>query len=270
MNEKPAQLAPFIPLPKDLTSYDVVKTFAVIIMVIDHIGFYFFPDDLWWRAIGRIGFPVWFFLVGHASGRDLPPKLIWCVIILTLANFFAGMPVFALNALVTIALIRVLIDPVMDFALKSEKHLWLMSAGLLVLTVPTSMVADYGTMALITAMFGYLVRHKERVNDDALIMRFMIFALVTFVVLQQLIFGFSTQQFIFVAVGTAAVRMWLYYFKAETYPKLTTLATPPGKLFMRFCGSRTLEIYVVHLLAFKVLALMWMTRDMQFLQWSWY
>ena len=63
-------------LPKDLTSHDLLKAFAVIIMVIDHAGYYFFPDQEWWRAIGRIGFPIWFFLVGHARGRVISRKLI--------------------------------------------------------------------------------------------------------------------------------------------------------------------------------------------------
>lgn len=61
-------------LPREVTSYDLLKCAAVIIMVIDHVGFYFYPENLWFRAVGRIGFPVWFFLVGYARGRDIPPQ----------------------------------------------------------------------------------------------------------------------------------------------------------------------------------------------------
>ena len=93
-------------LPREITSYDLLKTFAVVIMLIDHIGAYFFPEVLWWRAIGRIGFPIWFFLVGHASGRDLPFKLWGSALLLVGANFVTGMAIFPLNALVTIILIR--------------------------------------------------------------------------------------------------------------------------------------------------------------------
>ena len=42
-------------LPAEITSYDLLKAAAVIIMIIDHVGYYFFIDEMWWRAVGRIG-----------------------------------------------------------------------------------------------------------------------------------------------------------------------------------------------------------------------
>ena len=39
-------------LPQELTSYDLLKTLAVVTMIIDHIGLYFFPDDVGWRIVG--------------------------------------------------------------------------------------------------------------------------------------------------------------------------------------------------------------------------
>ena len=41
-------------LPRELTSYDFLKTFAVVFMVIDHAGFFFFPDNDWMRVAGRL------------------------------------------------------------------------------------------------------------------------------------------------------------------------------------------------------------------------
>ena len=63
-------------LPSSITSYDILKTFAVLTMIIDHIGLYFFPDEMWWRVIGRLSFPVWLFLIGYAQSRDIPKLLI--------------------------------------------------------------------------------------------------------------------------------------------------------------------------------------------------
>ncbi len=241
-------------LPSSITSYDLLKTFAVVIMVVDHVGAYFFPDQLWWRSIGRIGFPVWFFLVGHASGRDLPLKLIIGAFLLMLGNFMAGMPIFPLNALVTIGVIRLLIDPVMERGLSAQKHLWGIAAMLMFLTLPSGLFTEYGTMALITAMFGYMVRHRDKINDDVLIFRFMVFALVTFIILQQITFGFTPSQFLFMAIGTAMVRLGLYYFQPQTFPKLTDILGGAATYVIQLCGRKTLEIYVVHLLAFKALA----------------
>ncbi len=45
-------------LPRDLTSYDLLKTLAVILMIIDHVGHHFFPDEMWFRVVGRLCVPI--------------------------------------------------------------------------------------------------------------------------------------------------------------------------------------------------------------------
>lgn len=45
-----------------LTSWQL-KWIAVISMLMDHIGFIFYPNELWLRCIGRIAFPVFAFLL---------------------------------------------------------------------------------------------------------------------------------------------------------------------------------------------------------------
>ena len=51
-------------LPKNITSYDLFKTLALVLMIADHIGFYFYPNELWLRAFGRLSAPMWLFLIG--------------------------------------------------------------------------------------------------------------------------------------------------------------------------------------------------------------
>ena len=45
-------------LPKDLTSYDLLKSFAVILMILDHIGYCFYPAEMWFQALD-IGKSLW-------------------------------------------------------------------------------------------------------------------------------------------------------------------------------------------------------------------
>ena len=40
-----------------------LKMLAVVTMLIDHIGAIFFPGVLWIRAIGRLSFPIYAFLL---------------------------------------------------------------------------------------------------------------------------------------------------------------------------------------------------------------
>lgn len=239
-------------LPAALTSYDLIKAVAVIIMIADHIGYYFFPMDEWWRAFGRIGFPVWFFLVGHASGRDLPWMLVGGAIILTLANLVVGMPVFALNALVTIILIRLVLDGVMAYAGQGLNTLIQVAVILLLFSLPSSLITEYGTMGLIFAVFGYIVRYRGRFfpERDALF-PVMVTCFLGFTLMQQMVFAFSTPAFLLMGVGTLGTCLLLMVFKPLEFPRLS--ARLPGFLTasVQFMGRHTLEIYIVHLLAFK-------------------
>lgn len=242
------------PVSPFITSYDLIKAFAVIIMIIDHTGHYFFPDDNWWRAVGRIGFPVWFFLVGYSSGRGIP-KIMWAGAFFLLGmNWVAGMDLLPLNALFTIIFIRLTIDWLMNPVMSGKVSIWIVGGILFALAMPTLMVTEYGTQAFITALFGYTVRHRARFRNPKTPFAFMIFALVTFVVTQQFVYLFDELQIGFVLLGTLAVRYFLYNFKSRDFPELHTKLPKLVTWPIEFMGRRTLEIYVVHLTLFKLLA----------------
>ncbi len=269
------KLTPMInPLPKEITAYDLLKTFALITMIVDHVGFYFFPDMLWWRCVGRLSAPVWFFLVGYARGRDVPPALLLGGLVLILGNIVTGMSVFAINALFTIGIIRLSLDPVMRFALRSRRHLWTLSALLFICIIPSYFLTEYGTQALIIAMFGYFVRHKQdaitALKDERIVLHYMLFALLSFIVMQHIIFGFTPAQFVLMAAGTSLVWLTLYYFEPRTLPKITAATPRPLVWITQLCGRRTLEIYVLHLLAFKVLAMVVGLEGFGLFDWSWF
>lgn len=242
-------------LPAGLTSYDLIKAAAVIIMIADHVGYYFFPENEWWRAFGRIGFPVWFFFVGHASGRDLSWKLWGGALVLTVANFVVGLPFFALNALVTIIAIRLFLDPVMSYARQSVGALARVFVLLIILALPSGMVTEYGTMGLIFAVFGYIVRHKDDfMPERKILFPVMIASFASFAVMQQLVFGFTSNAFLFMAAGTLGTCVLMMSFKAREFPGLTARTPAFFRAPVQWMGRHTLEIYVIHLLAFKAAA----------------
>lgn len=243
-------------LTGSLTAHDLLKTFAVIIMIADHIGFYFFPDDLWWRSVGRIGFPIWFYLIGHASGRDLSPRLIGGALVLLVMNAVVGLALLPMNALVTIILLRVMIDPVMRPVLRSPVYLWSSLLIMAFLILPTSFAVEYGTQALMFAMLGYMVRHRDRLPfGPKIVQAYMIAIAFIFLAYQWISYGFSAAQFIFMAVGTFMVCLVLLDFRAAEFPRLSDKLPEFLKAPIRFCGHRTLEVYVVHLVLFKIVAL---------------
>jgi len=168
-------------LPADITSYDLFKLFAVLTMVIDHFGIYFFPDELWWRTIGRLSFPIWLFLVGYARSRDISPRLIGGAAIVFASNIFAGMGLIPLSILVTIIVVRLALDPLMKILSKSPQHLWIGSAALLVVALPSFIVFEFGALAFIFAVFGYLVRHQKSEEDKRQTFQYAVFVCLGYV-----------------------------------------------------------------------------------------
>lgn len=46
---------------------DTLKLIAILTMLIDHTGYLLFPDQIVWRLIGRLSFPIFAFLVARGS-----------------------------------------------------------------------------------------------------------------------------------------------------------------------------------------------------------
>ena len=256
-------------LPRDITSYDLLKTAAVITMIIDHIGIYFFPDEMWWRTIGRLSFPIWLFLIGYARSRDIPGTLIAGAVILIISNYIFGMGMFPLNILVTIAVVRLALNPLMDVLSRSTRHLWIGSVSLFILSLPTFIVFEYGALAFVMAIFGYLVRHQNDEDDQRQVYNYAVFIWVGYVFLQCFGYGLFGAKMAVLATGMAAVMYGLYHFKSLTFPQLTAKATILGRGFLQLCGRRTLEIYIGHLLLFKALALYMGLEGYELFSWEW-
>src|SRR6516165_5689746 len=51
---------------------DWLKTAAIVLVAVDHIGYFFMEDDTWWSVFGRLAAPTFFFLMGYAQTRAIP------------------------------------------------------------------------------------------------------------------------------------------------------------------------------------------------------
>lgn len=244
-------------LPSAITSYDLLKAFAVVIMICDHIGFYFYPDDMWWRAVGRIGFPVWFFLIGYAHSRDITKSLLIGSVILLATAMLFGLYVFPLSALVTIICLRLMIDRVGRGALSSMQAMAGLMIGCVLIALPTGILVEYGTMALAFAVFGYMVRARQDGREVSMDMQVMCMMLATmsFVLIQQFTFQFDEPQLYFVGIGTLGIMIILFFFTKMEFSRLTSALPAPFKILIQFLGRRTLEIYVAHLVLFRIAGL---------------
>lgn len=252
-------------LPKDLTSYDVLKTLAVVLMIIDHIGMYFYPEALWWRVFGRASAPIWLFLIGYSNSRDLPAKLWIGAVILTFAGLFDMAEFWPLTILVGMMVVRKIIDQSARTIFAGFEPFMFGLVGLSLFMIHSHLVVEYGLLCLVIALYGYLVRRRasEEGGGIALYQRvvFIAFALVSYLAMNVVGTELSAVQSASM-IGVVALTFGvLYFFKSQTYQKITAALPKAVVAIIQFGGRRTLEIYVAHILLFKLLAYIWGTKE---------
>ena len=261
---------PSRPATSLLTTYDIVKTIAILLTVIDHIGFFFYPENYWFRVFGRACIPIWFFLVGYATSRNMGKDMwLWGGALL-LSNFIFGGQIFPLNILVTIMAARFVLDRIARATFVDSERMVYSVVALTVLILPTMLVVEYGTAALMLALGGYAVRHSETLNIGRRAQQVFIVAAVAIYALSQiLLFDFSPleQKACAFLVGLTALMM--YFFKPLELVDLTNRIPRFLTEAVQFTGRYTMEIYVVHLLLFKAAAAYYGLIQYGFFAWDW-
>ncbi len=69
-------------------NYDFLKALAIIFMIIDHIGSYFYQDIELFRQIGRFAFPIFLFLVGYSEKYNTRYNLLFYGLVISLSHNF--------------------------------------------------------------------------------------------------------------------------------------------------------------------------------------
>src|SRR5215207_3097947 len=73
-----------------VTTVDLFKFAGVLSFLVDHYGLFFDPEDNWWRLVGRIAAPIFFFLVGFARNRTVPLSWVLLGLALTAADYLTS------------------------------------------------------------------------------------------------------------------------------------------------------------------------------------
>lgn len=134
---------------------DLLKTIAIVAMIIDHIGFFIlYPEGMWMRAIGRCVMPIFCFYVGYNFTK---PKhiigLLGCI--LTSMNYVCF---GAANAMINILVAMYLGQWYLHFAdkwkLNSDLGTLMQCLILLALTPLVHNYIEYGTLGLAFMVIG--------------------------------------------------------------------------------------------------------------------
>ena len=149
--------------------YDYLKIVAVITMIIDHLWYYFFPDQIWMRLVGRIAFPIFLFLVGFSNSykrrRDIVIMASIIQISMWLGYHYAHIGTFQLNILWAIIGVRLFLRRYQYY--HKYRLLFIISIMLLGMHFAIESWIDYGMLSWFLGIFGFLVRKKIHQKDDS-------------------------------------------------------------------------------------------------------
>lgn len=235
-----------------VSTIDLWKTAAVLMMFVDHYGHFYATDETVWRAIGRACVPIWFFLSGFAQTRGVPLPWIIAGLVLTALDYWsaADKSDVTLNILLAFALVRFALPWIETYLLPS---LWRFAAFCIALAAVEPLagkVLEYGTMGPLLAMTGLLHRHwlaqtQEKTASEAYVMRLAvaIFGLIVFGYVENQIHNFPFWEMALMLALFALVSYGLLVFRPGRNHAAPAWLAP----VLRFFGRRTLEIYAVHL-----------------------
>jgi uncharacterized membrane protein len=256
------------PAPYAVDNTDWLKTAAIILVVIDHFGYFFMEDDRWWSVFGRLAAPTFFFLLGYAQTQAVPLHWIWLGIILTLLNSWnANWTWVTPNILLSFVFIRIVRPYVQTFL---QRRGWVAFAilvfALLVILPIAAKIVDYGSEGWLWALFGLCQReyvdgrsasglddaasgfdppaHGLAENTDPMRLLACLTAAVVYIWQEQREYLFPPIQFAVVVLGVGVLSFELYLFlrgPSRIQPPEATATV------LRFIGRHTLEIYAIQL-----------------------
>ncbi len=141
--------------------YDYIKILALLSMIIDHLGYFVFPDEIWLRIVGRLAFPLFLMLIGYNLSYRAKKwlRIIWFLLQVVIWWWMrAWVPLDPmLNILLAIALTRV----VLWRLTKQSMRLQIVVCVISILLWSASMsFVDYGTWSVVFWLMWRRIRTK--------------------------------------------------------------------------------------------------------------
>lgn len=133
-----------------------LKLFAILFMVIDHVGLVFYPDLTILRQLGRLAFPIFAYqiTIGFQLTRNKKKML---QRLLAFA-FLSAIPYFLMTNSATLNIFFTLsLGFLAMWVLQEKKYLFLLP---FILAFPFFVPIDYGIYGVLSILFFYLLRRN--------------------------------------------------------------------------------------------------------------
>ncbi|WP_353572832.1 TraX family protein [Candidatus Albibeggiatoa sp. nov. BB20] len=221
-----------------LKSYDLLITIAIISMVIDHTG-YFFIDYEPLRIIGRLAAPVFLFLAGYGNNHIKPSYLFWGLLL----TFCIGGN--SLDILITFFILATTYHYLLRHLSSISTLILVLSLSLLAFAIQMSFEGYYYPIYIHIAFF-YFMAGKSLYNKQ---LYYSITYLILAILFQfPLYFAFASMPYSMLAPLILLLVLYSYFYLDVLFYKNSVT-----NKYLRFAAQYSLQIYIVHIVAFSVL-----------------
>lgn len=216
-------------------SHDVTKAFAIITMVLDHIGLV--TQSTWLHVIGRTAAPLFFFLVGYSKSYHWQNRILLYGIALTMFHLFIYYPpAIMLNILFSFIIIRLLLTWLAPVKLERTTLLALF-IGCNVLSYYLYDHLEYGLLGLEIGLLGLFVREQR-----SYAIPWGIAAMSSYCAAQIITFKFYAPAPFFTTIALfIAIGAYCCFYKQRIWE-----LAKPLRLTVLFLSRYSLEIYFYH------------------------
>ena len=241
--------APYLRFSNEASSQDLLKAIALLIMIIDHIGGCFLPEDLFLRAIGRSSFVIWFFFVGYnfRERTTLIDILLFCAVSFAAAKYFFIPKILPFNILFSMIICRMMLRYYAKYIVKNNSinlfEWFFIAITSLTLFLLTNSFFEYGTLGILIAIFGY--NKKNKIGND-LIQIISLSFIISFSQIDAWKFNFNNS--IICLISTNLALYVLYYFKP-----ISINIRGVNRYIINIMARYSLYLYCIHLLLFFAL-----------------
>jgi len=168
-------------------SGNALKLFACFFMVVDHVGFLFFPEIALFRIIGRLALPLFAFLlaVGFTKTRDQKKYLQRLSLFAVVSQvpymaflYAAGADVWRLNIFITLALGLFALMCAQGVREKAAKVLIVCAIAI----VAQVLAADYGTFGVLLIAAHHVFLQRRSLGAGAIVIFSVLYSVFAFLV----------------------------------------------------------------------------------------
>lgn len=137
---------------------DFLKSLAIFVMIIDHIGLYFLPKLSILRAIGRLAFAIFAFYAGYNFKGRVNSKILYCGLLVQIVHFYFTKQIYPGNILISIFLGQIYLYII--FRKLSQDVIFLSYIFCLIFWFGSRLFFEYGLMTMLFMLIGMQAKNR--------------------------------------------------------------------------------------------------------------